>query len=537
MSSRHHFGLFTFVIASWMPVFPQREDPAPILARIREEGLTRSRTMDYASELIDGIGPRLTGSPNLQRALAWSQDSLRQAGLASVRAESWGLFGLSWRERNAWGRLTVPDTAPIIVRAAPWSPATQGAREAEVVKVRGFRSTAEFATHQGRLRGKIVLYGSAPSLPEVVPIDRPLFQRLSDEQLQDWAAQPFERSTGYGYAAAGLQARHDLAEKVGRFFAAEGVVAVLVPSGNNATGGRSGGTISVDTNNTFGWFVYQQQHAMTVPLAVIALEHYGRMERLLERRVRVRVELNIDTETAPKEAEGYNVFAEIPGAGDTLRSQSVIVAAHLDSWATGNGATDDGAGVIIAMEAMRILQTVGARPLRTIRLALWTGEEQGSLGSRGWARQNVGVVRLADSPLPEFLRAQTGPVVPKSGHGLISAVYTLDAGGGRIRGVSTGNPRLVPVFTEWMRPLADLGATMVAPRSDCGGDCWTFEQLGIPTPSFKQDPLDYDSRTHHTNMDTLEHLIRDDLKQAAVVVASILYQTAMHEELLPRLER
>lgn len=448
-----------------------------------------------------------------------------------MRAQTWGPFGLSWRERNTWARLTEPDTAPLILRAAPWSPATKGAREADVVKVRGFRSTAEFAAHRGKLRGKIVLYGSAPSLPEVVPIDKPLFQRLSQRQLDEWAAMPFDRSTGYG----DVNTRFELAESVGKFFAAEGVVAVLAPSGNNATGGRSGGTIAVDTNNTFGWFVYQRQHAMTVPLAVLALEHYGRMERLLERGVPVRAEVNIDTDTAAADVPGLNVFAEIPGVDERLRGQYVIVAAHLDSWSTGTGATDDGAGVVIAMEAMRILQAAGARPRRTIRIALWGGEEQGSLGSRAWAKQHVGQVPLAESSLPEFLRKTIGPVRPLGDHGRISAVYTLDVGGGRIRGVSTGNPALVPIFKEWMTPLSDLGATMVAPRSDCGGDCWTFEQLGIPTPSFKQDPLDYDSRTHHTNMDTFEHLIEEDLKQAAVVVATVLYRTAMHEELLPRL--
>ncbi len=452
MSCIHYLVLAIGLIASCLTASPQHGDPVNMLARIREEGLLRSRTMDYASELIDGIGPRLTASPNLKRELAWSQDSLRKAGLDGVRAESWGLFGLSWRERNAWARITVPDTAPIIMRAAPWSPSTKGIKEATVVKVRGFRSPEEFAVQQGRLRGKIVLYGSAPSLPEVVPIEKPLFRRLSKEQLDDWAAQPYEKSTGYGEAATSLQARSDLVERVGRFFAAEGVVAVLVPSGNNTSGGRSGGTISVDTNNTFGWFVYQRQRAMSVPLAVLALEHYGRMERLLDRRVPVRVELNIDTETAPKEEEGFNVFAEIAGAEPSFANQLVIVAAHLDSWSTGNGATDDGAGVIIAMEAMRVLRAVGARPRRTIRLALWSGEEQGSLGSRAWAKRHVGDVPLAASRLPEFLRAQAGPVKPKGNHALISAVYTLDAGGGRVRGVSTGNPALDPVSARADRP-------------------------------------------------------------------------------------
>ena len=216
-----------------------------------------------------------------------------------------------------------------------------------------------------------------------------------------------------------------------------------------------------------------------------------------------------------------------------------MVTAHLDSWTAGTDATDDGAGAIIALEAMRILKAVRAAPLRTIRLALWTGEEQGSLGSREFVKRNIAVVPLGSDPdqlrLPEFMRRTEGPVRPKPDHARLSAVYTMDAGGGRIRGVSTGNPSLAPIFHQWLAPLRDQGVNMVADRSDCGGDCRTFEQVGIPTPSFKQDPLDYDSRTHHTNMDTYEHLVPEDLKQAAIVVATILYNTAMRDQMLPRL--
>ena len=295
----------------------------------------------------------------------------------------------------------------------------------------------------------------------------------------------------------------------------------------------------MDTNYTFGWFVYKKERAMKVPLVVIALEHYGRLSRLLERGIPVRLELNVDTVLGKQDKEGLNVFADIAGVDPVLKDELVLVMAHLDSWSAGTGATDDGAGVIIAMEAMRILRATGIAPRRTIRLALWTGEEQGSLGSREYVKKHVAIVPLSQDPsqigLPDFMRQAAGPAALKPLHSRISAAYTLDAGGGKIRGVSTGNSLLIPIFRKWLEPLKDLGVSMVAARNDCGGDCASFGQVGIPVPSFKQDPLDYESLTHHTNMDTYEHLIPEDLRQAAVVVASVLYATAMHDQMLPRL--
>lgn len=312
-----------------------------------------------------------------------------------------------------------------------------------------------------------------------------------------------------------------------------------MPSGNNPKGGASGGTIYVDTNDTFGWFVYRKATAMQVPLVVVALEHYGRLSRLLQRGVPVRIELNVETRFSRGNQEGFNVFADISGVHPRQMNEVVMIAAHLDSWTAGTGATDDGAGVIIALEAMRILKARGVKPNRTIRLALWSGEEQGSLGSREYVKRHIATVPLSAQEeragMPEFMRKGVGPVATKADHSRISAVYTLDAGGGKIRGISAGNPALVSIFRKWIEPLEDLGVTMVAGRSDCGGDCWTFEQVGIPTPSFKQDTLAYDSRTQHTNMDVFEHLVPEDLKQAATVVATIVYNTAMHDEMLPRL--
>jgi len=509
-------------------------------ARIRDEGLSRSKVMDYATELIDGVGPRLTGSPNLRKAIDWAREQLTQMGLSQVRAESWGEFGVGWEQRNVWVRMVAPDTAVFIAQAAPWSPATPGPVTADVRAVRGLPHEQAFADHRGTLRDRIVLLGRAPGPPDVVPFDKPLFSRFDDAELAAYARVPVTTA-----AEEDPEVRERMFaqvtqgdERIGRFLAAEGVRAVIVPSGNRPSGGISGGTLMVDGNAAFGFRAYERAHRMPVPVVIVANEHYGRLERMLIRNVPVRVEINVDAAFTGDREEGVNVLAEIPSVDPVRKDQVVMVGAHLDSWAAGTGATDDGAGVLIAMEAMRILRVIGVQPRRTIRVALWTGEEQGALGSLGYVKTHVATVPRAttDSAMavPEFLRRRAGPIVFKTEHARISAIFTLDAGGGRIRGVSVGTQALVAIFEPWVAPLRDLGMTMVSPGTDCGGDCRPFAEVGLPTPVFKHDPLDYDTRTHHTNMDTYEHLIPDDLRQAAVVVATMLYNTAMREEMLPR---
>jgi carboxypeptidase Q len=508
-------------------------------ARIRDEGLSRSQVMDYATELIDGVGPRLTGSPNLKRAIDWARGRLTKMGLSQVRAESWGEFGIGWEQRHVWVRMVAPDSAVFIAQAAPWSPATPGPVTAEVRAVGGLPDEQAFAPYRGMLRDRIVLLGRAPGPPDVVPFDKPLFTRFDETELAAYArvpasadtdAAPDVREREFGRVAHG--------ERIGRFLAAEGVRAVIVPSGNRRNGGISGGTLLVDGNAAFGLRAYAKAHQMQVPVVIIANEHYGRLERLLKRNVPVRVEVNVETAVTSDREEGFNVLAEIPGGDPVRKDQVVMVGAHLDSWAAGTGATDDGAGVLIAMEAMRILRATGVQPRRTIRVALWTGEEQGALGSLGYVNTHVAAVPRATTDaamaVPEFLRRRAGPIVFKPEHSRISAIFTLDAGGGRIRGISVGTPALAAIFEPWVAPLRDLGMTMVSARTDCGGDCRPFAEVGLPTPVFKHDPLDYDTRTHHTNMDTYEHLIPEDLRQAAVVVATMLYHTAMRDEMLPR---
>lgn len=507
-------------------------------ARIRAEGLSRSRVMDYAFELMDRIGARLSGSPNLDRAVTWAVDRLTQAGLENVRRDRWGEFGMGWRQRSTSVVLIEPDSASLPATAAPWSPPTRGPVTGEVVYVRGFTEESGFAPLRGTLKGKVVMLGRAPGPPEVTPMERPLFERFTDAQLTEFA-QP---------AAAGPQndatlekAFADAAfyERVSRFFAEEGVRAVLTPTGNNARGGLSGGVLGADWNYTLGMRAHRREHAMQIPVAVVSIEAFGRVSRLLERKSRVRVTVNVDSEFTGERVDGVNVFGEIPGVDAGRGRDVVMVGAHLDSWDVGTGASDDGAGVIIAVEAMRILRALDVRPRRTIRLALWTGEEQGLQGSFAWVTREIAALPRVDTAaqrlLPEAVRRAAGPPVTKPAHARLSAYYNLDQGGGKIRGVRlAGNVALAPIFERWLAPLKDLGVAVVSPRGGCASDCAPFEEAGIPTPLFLQDPLDYPSRTLHTSADTADHLIPEDLRQAAVVVATMLYNTAQRDEPLPR---
>lgn len=525
-------ALVTMLLAAQVPNGPD----LATYARIREEGQARSRIMRHASELVDGIGARLTGSPNLARAVAWAQERLREIGVDRVQIEDWGEFGLGWEQRRVWARMVTPDHAPLIVHAAPWSGATPGPITGDVVAV-SLPDERAFDRVRGQLRGRIVLLGRASGVPEVLPFEQPLFTRFTERDLEASATRSPDPDTNPDEVEAAF-ARLAHGERIGRFLQAEGVAAVLVPSGNRPRGGISGGTVVVDGNASFGYLAYRPERRVDVPLLVVGVEHYGRMERLLARGVPVRLEVNVETVITGERERGVNVLADLTGADATLRDELVLIGAHLDSWAAGTGATDDGAGVVIGMEAIRILKASGARPKRTIRLALWTGEEQGALGSLAYVNRHVAAIPRATTPAAlqvlEFLRRRSGPIVPKAEHAKISAVFTLDAGGGRIRGVSVGRRALVPLFRSWVAPLRDLGVTMVSPHSDCGGDCMPFADAGVPIPVFTHDPLDYETRTHHTNMDTFEYLHEDDLKQAAVAVASVVYSVAAHHERLAR---
>ncbi len=514
-------------------------------ARIRSEGFNHSRVMEYASVLTDDIGPRLTGSPQMARANAWTRDTLAAMGSANAHLEDWGEFGMGWEQESASLRMVSPAPAVFIAQAAPWSPATMADGKPGPVRGDAVQMTIDFdknapsldaqtAQYKGKLHGKIVLLGEARSVGED---DQPLSERYSAadlEKLQKVPLGPVRVSEELPYMDLFLRIFPER-EKLARFFKDEGVAAVLVPSRDGLNHGGSGGTIFDDFQANGYWYCFQRAHATPVPLLVVAVENYGRVSRLLAAHVPVTLEANVDVKFTGDHEHGFNTIAEIPGTDPKLKDQVVMVGGHLDSWASGTGATDNAFGAVVAMEVMRILLALHVQPRRTIRIGLWGGEEQ-ALASNGYVAQHFATLQLADTPgIPDVLRDATGPPVLKPEQAKVSGYFNLDNGAGRIRGIYTqGNVAIVPVFEQWIAPLADLGVSTVTAANTTHTDHVSFDAAGIPGFQFIQDHLDYESRTHHTNMDVYEALRPDDVRQAAVVEAIFVYNAAMRDAMLPR---
>ncbi len=504
--------------------------------RIREEWLQHSHVMEYASALTDDIGPRLTGSPNMAKANAWTRDQLTAMGCVNAHLEDWGEFGMGWQQLNTWVRMTSPDTAVFIAQATPWSPSTNGVVSGEAVYV-NIQDEKDFDKYRGKLAGKVVFLGEMRDVP---PVDKALFERYTDKELEEIAEYPVSDRQ-----ARDLQARlrvymqrYQLVDKIAQFLADEKALAVVRPSRDGKNGGGSGGTIFDDNGAALGRQPYLADHKVKVPVVVMAIENYGRVYRLLEAHVPVTIEMDVETKFTGDHEHGYDTIAEIPGTDPKLKDEIVMVGGHLDSWIAGTGATDNGAGSVVAMEVMRILKALDVHPRRTIRIALWSGEEEGLFGSRGYVKQHFGYAAPLNTPdqqnLPEFLR-KTGPLEIKPEQKLVSAYFNVDNGSGKIRGVYLQeNAAVAPIFAQWIAPLKDLGVTTISMRNTGGTDHLSFDAVGIPGFQFIQDDLDYESRTHHSNMDTYERLQAADLKQIATVEAIFVYNAAMRDQMIPR---
>jgi carboxypeptidase Q len=502
---------------------------------IREEGLIHSHVMEYAGGLSDGIGPRLTGSPNMAKANAWTRDQLTKMGCVNAHLEDWGEFGMGWQQLNTWVRMTEPDTAVFLAQATPWSPSTNGPVTAQAALV-AISEEGDIAKYKGKLSGKIVLLGPMREVP--VP-DKPFFERYSEKDLKELEGLPLEGGD------ADMQARIErylkrsrLTSKLIPFLSEEKVAGVIVASRDAKNGGGTG-IIFDDNGAALGRAPYHRETAVPFPVVVTQIESYGRVARLLENHVPVSIEMNVQTKFTGDHEHGFDTIAEIPGTDPTLKEEVVMVGGHLDSWIAGTGATDNGAGSVVALEVMRILNALKVKPRRTIRIALWSGEEQGLFGSKGYANQHFGSFPLSTAPdqvtMPEFLRKPAGPLELKPEQKLVSAYFNVDNGTGRIRGIYTqGNSAVDSIFEQWIAPLKDLGVTTITNRNTGGTDHLSFDGVGIPGFQFIQDPMDYETRTHHSNMDTFERLQPADLKQLAVVEAIFVYNAAMREQMIPR---
>lgn len=499
-----------------------------MVTRIRQEGFRNSKVMETASILMDKIGPRLTGSPNMKKANEWTRKQLEDWGLSNAHLESWGPFGRGWSYELSSVRMVSPDTAQLLALPQAWTTGTEGPVRAKAIKAK-LATKEDLEKQKGKLAGKIVLIGETR---DVKPQEKAALERHDEKSLAELSRYAIPGATpagrpGQPFNREELLKRREFRKELEKFLVEEKVAAAIEP------GSQDGGTFRVGGAQD----AYKKNAPAGVPTLVMAIEHYGRIARLLERKEDVELELNVKTRFYSDDAMAYNTLAEIPGTGK--KGEVVMLGAHMDSWHSGTGATDNGAGVAATMEAVRILTALAVKPKRTIRIGLWCGEEQGLLGSRAYVSQHFAFRPEPTDPeqrdLPSFLRRETGPLTVKPEHAKLSGYFNMDNGTGKIRGIYVQeNAAVVPIFEAWMQPLKDLGITTVTMRNTGGTDHGSFDAVGLPGFQFIQDEVEYQARTHHTNIDVYERLQKDDLMQASVVLATFVYHAAMRDAMLPR---
>ncbi|MCB0686915.1 MAG: M20/M25/M40 family metallo-hydrolase [Saprospiraceae bacterium] len=480
---------------------------------IRKHGLNESQVMDIASWLTDVYGPRLTGSPMLDQATDWAVQTLKDWQLSNVHLEAWGPFGRGWEMEHFEMHCTGPSYWPVIAYPKAWSPSSEGEISGEVIYLNA-STGAQLAKYQGQLKGKFILLDTIRNIDQ--GFEAPA-TRVDDKELLRLANlnDPTPRRER-GYRGSGAR----FTDTLWTFLAQEDPAAVIDRSykGDLGTVFVSGASTAQGRAQNPGNPVVRQ--------VTMSIEHYNRIFRLLQKGIPVNLQMELKTRYTNDDGMEHNIIAEIPGTD--LADEVVMFGAHFDSWHTGTGATDNGAGSAVMMEVARILQKTieesGIKPRRTVRLALWTGEEQGLFGSRAYVREHF----ANTDPFGNALE-----VMPSAEQ--ISAYYNLDNGTGKIRGVHLqGNQQVWPVFRDFLEPFQDLGASTLTLANTGGTDHLSFDAVGIPAFQFIQDPIAYGTRTHHSNMDNWDHLVADDMKQAATVIASFVWHTAQRDEKLPR---
>jgi len=481
--------------------------------KIKAEGFQRSQVMDITSWLTDVYGPRLTNAPGFRKAGDWAVAEMKTWGLTNVKLEPFA-FGRGWTNDKFYAMATTPGGSfPIIGMSTAWTPGTNGLISGEVIQA-VVETDEDIAKFKGQLKGKFVLTAAMREVPAQFA---PSAERYTEEQLKT-----LERETdstprgGRGGGRAGAPGRQGgpgggrgaqgFAQRRTQFFKDEGVLGVISP------GRGDGGTVF------FGGGGAREPNAPAgIPTLSIAIEHYGRMLRTLERKMPVTIEMDIKN-TFYEDVNSFNVMAEIPGTDKA--DEVVMLGAHFDSWHGGTGATDNAAGSAVMMEAMRILKATGLKLRRTVRIGLWGGEEQGLIGSRDYVTKT-------------FANRTDMKVLPA--HAKFSSYFNVDNGTGAIRGIYVqGNEAVAPIFEAWMKPFHNIGMTTVTIRDTGGTDHQSFDAVGLPGFQFIQDGVEYGTRTHHSNMDTYERIQQEDMRKNAVIVAAFVYHAANREEKLPR---
>jgi carboxypeptidase Q len=513
MSAR--YLLFACLLLSVPPTLNAQDDKpdAAVMTRIREEGLQHSRVMEIAFHLTDASGNRLTASPGYDRAANYAKQQLEQWGLSNAALDPWGDFGKGWELQKSYLALSAPYYKPIIAYPKAWCAGTNGPVTSSVLLVSA-KDSAALDAYNGKLAGKIVIMEQDEAYKQSF---KPDATRYTDEQLDSLShavmrpvdtAAARRRREQFQRQGGGQRVLNTLKAMAKR----EGAVAILSMSIRGHDG-----TLFVQ-----GGGAYQADAPENFLDIVVSMEDYMTIVRLLKAGIPVTLDVDVKTKFYKDDTKGYNVIAEIKGTDKKLRDEVVMLGAHLDSWQGATGATDNGAGSAVMLEAIRILKTLGLQPKRTIRIGLWSGEEEGLLGSRGYVKKT-----FADPATMQLLPA----------HEKFSSYFNLDNGTGKIRGIYLqGNEACRNIFTQWLQPFQDLGASAVTINNTGGTDHLSFDAVGLPGFQFIQDEIEYSTRTHHTNMDSYDHLSEEDLKQAATIVAAFVYDAAQRDEKLPRKE-
>jgi hypothetical protein len=483
-------------------------------SKIRKEGLENSQVMDIAFHLTDVSGPRLTNSPGFFRAASWAKEQLIKMGLVNAVIEPWGDFGTGWEQTRCYVAMTAPYYTPMVAIPRAWTGSTPGNNiiNRNVILIKAKDSAELYQNYSGKIKDKIVMFYSRDTLHPSFEADG---GRFTDAELEKMANSKIDTSRRAprpqnAEAMAARRQQQALARQMNGFYNKERPAVVLSMNGRGNDGTlfvQNGGSADKGAENNYAW-------------VMLSSDDYLRVQRLVDAGEKVEMEADVKTKFYDKDIKGYNVVAEIPGTDPILKDEVVMLGGHLDSWQGATGATDNAAGCAVMMEVVRILKATGLQPKRTIRIALWSGEEQGLHGSRNYVKNHF---------------ADPADMVLKPGHNMISAYYNLDNGTGKIRGIYLQNNAAAgPIFAKWLEPFYDLGAKTVTIDNTGGTDHQAFDAVGIPGFQFIQDEIEYDTRTHHTNMDTYDHLVPEDLKQAATIIASFVYNTAQLEQKIPR---
>jgi hypothetical protein len=499
------------------------EEPVDLdmVTRIREEGLYHSQVMETVRQLTDVLGPRLTGSPQLKAANEWTRQQFADWGLRDAHLEPYP-FGRGWSFSRSAVHMLKPQQLPLSALPKAYTPGTDGPVRGTVL-IAKIAKEEEFAAWKGKLAGKIVLIADPYDFAHPAEIEP---REFTAETLHDLGRFEVPEEHQEDFHKFSIE-RGKFREALNRFLVEEKVAATIDASA------RPWGVLRVSRGGSI-----DPELSPGVPSLVMAAEPYNRLRRLVEAGQEVELEVEVAARFHDEDRMAYNTVAEIPGTD--RNGEIVMVGAHLDSWHGGTGATDNAAGCAVVMEAVRILQSLGVKPKRTIRIGLWTGEEQGLLGSAAYVAEHFGSWSGPEDP--ERRKWLTfgnwrgeGKLTFKPGYEKLSSYFNVDNGSGRIRGIySEESAALRPIFEAWLAPLRDLGADTVTLRRTGGTDHESFHDIGLPGFQFIQDELDYTARTHHSNLDVYDHLERESLVQASVVVASFLYNAAMRPEKLPR---